>query len=380
VITRIRPVVRKEFRQIFRDKRSLGVILFIPLFLLVMFGYAVSLDVRNIPIGVLDLENSRESREFLRAFENNEYFDIRYYLLSYSQIDEMMEEGEIKVALVIPRDFTRKLWRENTCEVQMLLDGSNPTEASTMIGYLEVISRSYSAEITAEINANLSYAGGRPPVPLDFRPRVWYNPELRSSVFLIPGLITFILVISAVVSTALSIVREKERGTMEQILVSPLHPLELVVGKTIPYVLISLISAFGVLGVSYLLFGVTVHGSYLLLLLVMLLFLLSCLGLGILISTISATQQVAFTLAVLITVLPSFLLSGFVFPIRNMPWIIQAITYLIPARYALEALRGIIIKGSGLLSFWPAVLGLVVFSAATLALSTFRLRRAGGHG
>lgn len=380
MITRIRPVVRKEFRQIFRDKRSLGVILFIPLFLLVMFGYAVSLDVRNIPIGVLDLENSRESREFLRAFENNEYFDIRYYLLSYSQIDEMMEEGEIKVALVIPRDFTRKLWRENTCEVQMLLDGSNPTEASTMLGYLEVISRSYSAEITAVINANLSYAGGRPPVPLDFRPRVWYNPELRSSVFLIPGLITFILVITAVVSTALSIVREKERGTMEQILVSPLHPLELVVGKTIPYVLISLISAFGVLGVSYLLFGVTVHGSYLLLLLVMLLFLLSCLGLGILISTISATQQVAFTLAVLITVLPSFLLSGFVFPIRNMPWIIQAITYLIPARYALEALRGIIIKGSGLLSFWQAVLGLVVFSAATLALSTFRLRRAGGHG
>jgi len=375
VITRIRPVVRKEFRQISRDKRSLGVILFIPLFLLVMFGYAISLDVRNIPMGVMDLENSKESRDFLRAFENSEYFDVRVYVQSNSQIDELLKGGEIKVALVIPRGFTRKLWRDKTCEVQMLLDGSNPTEASTVLGYLEVISRSY----TAQINANLSFAGGGPKGSLDFRPRVWYNPELRSSVFLVPGLITLILVISAVVSTALSIVREKETGTMEQILVSPLRPLELVVGKTIPYIFISLISAIGVLGVSYLLFGVTIRGSYLLLLLVMLLFLLSCLGLGILISTISATQQVAFTLAVLITVLPSFLLSGFVFPIRNMPWIIRAITYLVPARYVLEALRGIIIKGSGLLSFWPAVLGLVVFSAATLALSTFRLRRTGDH-
>jgi ABC-2 type transport system permease protein len=375
MITRIRPVVRKEFRQISRDKRSLGVILFIPLFLLVMFGYAISLDVRNIPTGVMDLENSKESRAFLQVFENSEYFDVREYLHSYSQIDELLKGGEIKVALVIPRDFTRKLWRDKTCEVQMLLDGSNPTEASTVLGYLEVISQSH----TAKINANLSFAGDGTPGSLDFRPRVWYNPELRSSVFLVPGLITLILVISAVVSTALSIVREKETGTMEQILVSPLRPLELVVGKTIPYIFISLISAIGVLGVSYLLFGVTIRGSYLLLLLVMLLFLLSCLGLGILISTISATQQVAFTLAVLITVLPSFLLSGFVFPIRNMPWIIQAITYLVPARYVLEALRGIIIKGSGLLSFWPAVLGLVVFSAATLALSTFRLRRTSAH-
>ena len=375
MISRIRPVVRKEFRQISRDKRSLGVILFIPLFLLVMFGYAISLDVRNIPMGVMDLENSKESRDFLRAFENSEYFDVRVYVQRNSQIDELLKGGEIKVALVIPRGFTRKLWRDKTCEVQMLLDGSNPTEASTVLGYLEVISRSY----TAQINANLKLAGGGPKGSLDFRPRVWYNPELRSSVFLVPGLITLILVISAVVSTALSIVREKEMGTMEQILVSPLRPLELVVGKTIPYIFISLISAIGVLGVSYLLFGVTIRGSYLLLLLVMLLFLLSCLGLGILISTISATQQVAFTLAVLITVLPSFLLSGFVFPIRNMPWIIRAITYLVPARYVLEALRGIIVKGSGLLSFWPAVLGLVVFSAATLALSTFRLRRTGAH-
>lgn len=375
MITRIRPVVRKEFRQISRDKRSLGVILFIPLFLLVMFGYAISLDVRNIPMGVMDLENSKESRDFLRAFENSEYFDVRVYVQSNSQIDELLNGGEIKVALVIPRGFTRKLWRDKTCEVQMLLDGSNPTEASTVLGYLEVISRSY----TAQINTNLKLAGGGPKGSLDFRPRVWYNPELKSSVFLVPGLITLILVISAVVSTALSIVREKETGTMEQILVSPLRPLELVVGKTIPYIFISLISAIGVLGVSYLLFGVTIRGSYLLLFLVMLLFLSSCLGLGILISTISATQQVAFTLAVLITILPSFLLSGFVFPIRNMPWIIRAITYLVPARYVLEALRGVIIKGSGLLSFWPAVLGLVVFSAATLALSTFRLRRTGAH-
>ena len=193
--------------------------------------------------------------------------------------------------------------------------------------------------------------------------------------YLVPGLITFILAISAVISTSLSIVREKERGTMEQIRVSPIRPLELIVGKTIPYALVSLAVTLTVLAASYLFFGVVVKGSYLLLLLVILLFLLASLGLGLLISTIVATQQMAFTISALLTILPSFILSGFVFPIRNMPPAVQAITFLFPARFFLAALRSVIIKGVGLAAFWEQVVGLAVFAFVTLALSTLRMRR-----
>jgi drug efflux transport system permease protein len=211
---------------------------------------------------------------------------------------------------------------------------------------------------------------------LDFRPRVWFNPELASSVYLVPGLVTFILAISAVISTSLSIVREGERGTMVQILVSPIRPLELIAGKTIPYAAVSLTVTVAVLAASYLLFGVAVKGSYLALLLVILLFLLACLGLGLLISTLVATQQMAFTVSALLTVLPTFILSGFIFPIRNMPPIIQAVTLLFPARFFLAALRSVIIKGAGLAAFWGELVGLGLFSFATLSLSTLRMRAA----
>jgi ABC-2 type transport system permease protein len=370
---RIYAIAKKELRQIARDRRSLAVLLLVPVFLLVMFGYAISLDVRHIPMAVYDGEKSPESRRLIDAFTHSEYFDLKYDLASPSEIDALMGRDEIRAALVIPPDFSSTLLRDDRCELQVVVDGSNATSASTALGYLQAIVQDYASGITLQSLARLGGAELQPP--LDYRPRVWYNPELHSSVFLVPGLITFIMLISAVISTALSIVREKERGTMEQILVSPVRPLELIAGKTIPYVVISLVVSAGVLAVSYLLFGVTVRGSYLLLLLVILLFLLSCLGVGILISTLAETQHMAFTLSAIITILPSFILSGFVFPIRNMPLPIQVITYLFPARYFLVALRSVIIKGTGLASFWEQALALLVFGSTALTLSTLRMRR-----
>ena len=212
---------------------------------------------------------------------------------------------------------------------------------------------------------------------IDFQPRVLFNPELRSANFLIPGLIVLILMMTAVLSTTLSIVREKERGTMEQISVSPVRPLELIVGKTVPYLFISLVAAATILAASRLLFGVTVRGSWLDLGIVTLIFLFGCLGFGVLLSTLSDSQQVAFLLASLLTLLPTFILSGFVFPFRNMPWIIQAVSYLLPGRYYLAALRAIMVKGVGFPAFGNQVLALLIFAAATGGLSVLRLRRQG---
>jgi ABC-2 type transport system permease protein len=372
VIRRIYAIAKKEFRQIFRDIRSLAVLLLLPIFLLVMFGYAISLDVRHIPIAVYDAQNSAESRRLVSEFNHSEYFDLRYRLSDVREIDALLDRGRIRAALVIPRDFSRLMLRDRSCEVQVLLDGSNSTSAQTALGYIEAVIRNYCSGLNDR--ELLRFAEVQVTAPVDYRPRVWYNPELHSSVFLVPGLVTFIMLISAVISTALSIVREKERGTMEQILVSPIRPAELIVGKTIPYVIISLAVSFGVLAVSHLLFGVAVKGSYPVLFLVILLFLLSCLGMGILISTLTQSQHMAFTLSALLTILPAFILSGFVFPIRNMPVVIQAITYLFPGRFFLVALRSVIIKGTGLASFWKEALALVAFGAVTLTVSILRMK------
>jgi ABC-2 type transport system permease protein len=372
VIGRIRAILVKEFRQIGRDRRSLGVLLLLPLFLLVMFGYAVSLDVRHVPLAVYDGDKSPQSRKLIEGFRHSEYFNFKYDLASIAEIDELLARERARAVLVIPRGFARRLSLGQTCQVQVLLDGSNASSASTALGYIQLVIQQFAAGLTSAGLLRLGTARYLPPV--DLRPRVWFNPELSSSVYLVPGLVTFILSISAVISTALSIVREKERGTMEQILVSPIRPLELIVGKTIPYAAVSLAVTVAVLAASYLLFGVMIRGSYLLLLLVILLFLLACLGLGLLISTLVATQQMAFTVSGLITVLPTFILSGFVFPIRNMPLAIQAVTFLFPARFFLSALRSVIIKGAGLAAFWDQALGLGIFAFGTLALSTLRMR------
>jgi ABC-2 type transport system permease protein len=365
------PVARKEFRQIRRDVRSLVFLLAMPAFLLVMFGFALNFDIKHIPLGVWDQDGSRQSRKLTDKFTNTEYFDLVARIRRPGQVDRLMGREKIRVAVIIPPKFADDLAAGRSPSIQVIIDGANAMTGSTAAGYVAAIVRSYSEQATLKILERHGIHGL--VVPLEADLRVWYNPELKSVKFLVPGLMAFILMVIVVVSISFSVVREKERGTMEQILVSPIHPVELVVGKVIPYILISLVSAHLVLLFGWGLFGVRIEGSYPLLLLTMVLFLLGALGQGILISTVTRTQQVAFMVSVLTTLLPTFILSGFVFPLRNMPVVIQGIAHLVPARYFLVALRAIILKGAGLEAFWTQLLFLGAFAALTLGASTARL-------
>jgi ABC-2 type transport system permease protein len=372
MFSRIRPIVIKEFRQVRRDKRTLGVLLFIPAFMIVMFGYALNFDVKHTSLAIYDEDKSRMSREFISGFLYSEYFDLKYYLEDRNDIDKLMGEEKARVAIVIPAHFSDELVAGREATIQVIVDGANSNAAVAAVGYVTAIVQSYSTQILTK--ALMRVGLSNLSLPIDYRPRVWYNPELRSAKFLIPGLIGFILMVTAVISTALSVVREKELGTMEQIIVSPIRPMELIIGKTIPYILISLFAAVVILIVGYVLFDVAVKGSYIWLLIATLIYLTGSLGLGLLISTVVETQQLAFMIAVVITMLPTFILSGFVFPIRNMPVVIQVITYLIPARYFLVVLRSIILKGVGVAAFWDQLLFLLAFAVLTIGASSFRMK------
>jgi ABC-2 type transport system permease protein len=369
----ILPIVRKEFRQIRRDKRVLAVLLFIPAMMLFLFGYALNFDIKNTATAVYDEDNSRVSRDFIQQFFRSDYFDNTLRLQSKSEINKLLDDGEIKIVLVIPSKFSKQIAQGGEAFVQVIVDGSNSNTASTLLGYVNIIIQQYSMNVMAD---NYAARDGRIlKAPIDFQPRVWYNPELKSAKFLVPGLIAFIMMVTAVISTALSVVREREMGTIEQIMVSPVRPVELILGKTIPYTIISLAATAMILVLGYVLFDVSVKGSVIILSLVTAVFLVGALGMGLLISTISETQQVAFMIAVTTTMLPTFILSGFVFPIRNMPWIIQAVTYLIPARYFLVALRTIVLKGVGISAFWEEFLFMVLFAVVMLAVSSVRLKK-----
>ena len=369
----LRPVIKKEFLQIRRDSRSLMFLIFLPAFMLVMFGFALNFDVRHIPMAVVDEDGSRASRDLVDKFRTTEYFDLKAVLPKTAAIDPLMAREDIRAALVIPVKFAEDLLAGRSPSVQVLVDGSNAMSGTTAAGYVGAILQSYSQGITLKTLARRGLTVVS--LPLATEVRVWYNPELRSAMFLIPGLMAFILMVIVTVSTAFSVVREKERGTMDQLKISSLRPFELILGKIIPYVGISIGSAHLVLLLGWLLFGVGIRGSYPLLLLAMVLFVIGALGQGLLISTITRTQQVAFLIALLTTMLPTFILSGFVFPIRNMPPVVQAITYFVPGRYFLAALRAIILKGVGLGAVWDQFLLLAGFAVLSLGASAVRLGR-----
>jgi ABC-2 type transport system permease protein len=369
----ILPIVRKEFRQIKRDKRILSVLLFIPALMLFMFGYALNFDVKHTSMAVYDEDRSSVSRDFIEKFFVSEYFTKVQTLESKSEINNLLDGEKVRVVLVVPSTFEKDIKRGNAASVQVIVDGANSNAAATVLGYINTIIQQYSVRVFTESFVRMGRQNMS--MPIDFQPRVWYNPELESAKFLVPGLIAFILMVTAVISTALAIVRERELGTMEQLMVSPIRPLELILGKTIPYTIISLIATVTILFLGYILFDVSIKGSVVLLALVTFVFLLGSLGMGILISTLVETQQLAFMIAVFVSMLPTFILSGFVFPIRNMPVIIQAITYALPARYFLVALRAVILKGAGLSAFWDQALILVLYAFIMIGVSSLRMRK-----
>lgn len=373
MISKIKPILVKEARQIVRDKLSLGIIIFIPVFMLGMFGYALSFDVKDIDIGFFDEDNSKTSRDFINGFIETEYFNFICKASSSKEIEGLLQKGKIKAGIIIPSSFSKDIVKGETTTVQVFIDGSNSTTASTIVGYINGVISNYSTKILIrklEVNANINLSE-----PIDYRPRIWYNPELRSAKFLVLGLIGFILLITSVILTSLSIVREKEKNTIEQIIVSPIKAYELIIGKTITYIIIALITAVLIFIVSYFLFNIVIKGSYFLLFISILIYLITSLGVGLLISSVSESQQVAFMISSVITLLPTFVLSGFSFPIRNMPIAIQFITYLVPARYFLVILRSIVLKGSGLASFWKEILALVIMSVFLLGLSINKIRK-----
>lgn len=364
-------MIRKEFRQVLRDRATLGMLLLVPLFLLVLFGYAVNMDVESITIGVLDSDKSPESRRVAELFNVLDIFTRGESPVSSSDAEKALVDGRLDAVVIIPRGFGRELVSNQTPVIQLLVDGSNVTIASTAQSYIE-------AALT-DLPLRLQ-APGTAAAPLaEFRSRIWYNPELKSTIFLIPGLIAFIMVITAVISTALSVVREKEKGTMEMLEASPLSPFALILGKTVPYMVISMVETVMILLAGRVLFGVLIQGSFIALLGITFLFLLACLGMGLLISTIAATQETAFLIATVATVLPTFVLSGFVFPIRNMPAVIRLVTHIIPARYFLIAERALIIRGAEVSSIWRQAAALTIFSIITISISSIRLRGGRRH-
>jgi len=372
MLKRIYAITKKEFRQIRRDVRTLLLIFIFPVFLLMLFGYALNLDVKNIKIAVNNRDNSPESREFIHMLEGSGYFRITGYIYNEKDIGRWLDEKLAQCILVIPKDMGENTGAGKTVKVQVLVDGVDGNTANVILNYMNVASVYYSQKISQEYFA---LTGLHNTMPIDPRPVFWYNPELNTTKFFIPGLLSMIMILTAVILTCLSIVREKELGSLEQLKVSPLRSLELIAGKTIPYVVVSFFVASFTLFISMLVFGVEIKGSYFMLFVSTLIYLITSLSLGILISTIADSQQVAFQLSAFITMLPTFILSGFVFPIESMPFIIQIITNITPAKFYIRILRAIMIKGSGIESYYTDLIYLMIFGLILFTIATLRSRR-----
>ena len=366
-MTKALAVYRKEMRQISRDRRTLLILVFVPAFVLLLYGYALNFDIRHVRLAVQDRDGTRESRAVVSAFINSGYFDLAAAVYAPDDAARALDVNDARAVLVIPEGFARDVADGLTVPVQVIISGDNANTATTVLGYAGSILRTVASEI-APGGVQLA-----PPVAVE--PRIWYNPELRSTLFLVPGLIAYIAMITAVASTALSIVREKETGTIEQVRMAPIDTVSFVVGKTIPYFLISLSSAALIIAASMLLFGLPMRGNWGTLFVAMSLFLVGALATGLLISTVADSQQLAFQMALLISFLPTIMLSGFIFPIGSMPPALQLITHLVPARYFLVALRGIVLKGSPLAHLLPQLGALAAYAAAMLILASARLAR-----
>ncbi len=365
----------KEYRQLKRDKLSLSAIILVPTLMLLLYGYALNFDVKHVAMGVLDESMTKESRELQQKFFSTEYFDFAGAVTDEPSIDKFIQDGKAKAVLVIPRDYAKEILLGKRVDVQVLLDGANSNTATIIMGYVNGVLQNYSVNLTARYMSEKGYH--MTSAGIDYRPRIYYNPELKSAKFLVPGLIGFILMILSIVTPAISVVREKERGTLEHITMAPTTSLEIILGKTTLYFVLSLVASVLVISASFVLFDVTIRGSILFLAVTIVIFLIGTLSIGLLISTFTSSQQMAFLVASLLSILPTFILSGFVFPINSMALPLQIVTYLLPGRYFLSALRAIMLKGSGFSDIYDQIYPLIIFAIAVPAFASFRLSRKG---
>jgi ABC-2 type transport system permease protein len=365
-LNRIKAIAKKEFKHLLRDYRMLAILLLFPVFLLGIFGYAINFDVHHIKLAVFDQEYSDVTRDLVKGLINSEYFDLSGYIKNDKQLKTTLDNKLAQCIVVIPSDFSRKFYSRQVVKVQFLIDGVDGNTANIIQNYVTAALQIFGQNLTAEV---LMKNGQKNYVPIDLETRFWYNPDLQTTRFLIPGLIAMILLITAAISVSLSLVREKERGTIEQINVSPINSFELLAGKILPFLLLSLFNAAMILILGYFMFGVEIKGSIILLFLATLLFLSASTGIGILVSVMADSQQVAFSMATFVTLLPSFILSGFIFPIESMPLAVQILTNITPAKFFIEILRAIVIRGVGISAFWDQALYLILFTAVIVFLS-----------
>jgi len=370
---RLKAVAKKEFLHVLRDPRSLMMGIGIPMLLLFLFGYALTLDVERVPLVVWDQAGTAQSREFVSRFSGSRYFELRERADSYPQIERAIDNRRAMIALVIPPDFDRKLSRGEASPVQTILDGSDPNTATIALGYAEATAATFSRDIALK---QLQRQGITPHLPtLELKPRVWFNTDMVSRNFIFPGLIAVVMMIMAAILTSLSMAREWETGTMEQLVATPLTGVELIFGKLAPYFAIGVLDLMLCIGVGEFVFDVPLRGSLWLLAPLALIFLFCALAFGMLLSIITKNQLLASQLAIVTTVLPAFLLSGFIFPIENMPQPIQAVTRIVTARYFVTILRGIYLKEVGLAVLWPQVLFLVLFGVVVMTVAVRKFRK-----
>ncbi len=370
----------KEFLQIRRDRRMLSLSIIAPLMQLTLLGYAATTDIRSIPLLVYDQDRSVASREFTAQFTNSGYFIIEKYVDSPKEIDHLIENGHAWLALVIPTNFGNHILAGRTIAVQLIADGSDANSANISLGYAGQIGNQYSRNILIEKARVIPTSGDNfssiaKPAGINPELRVWYNPELKSANFMVPAVVALVLMIVTMTLTSLGIVKEKELGTLEQLMVTPITPQQLIIGKLLPFVIIGAIDVTLVLTVARYWFEVPMRGNVLLLYGLSGLFILTTLGLGLFVSTISKTQQQAMMTAQFFIFMPFTFLSGFAFPIENMPHWIQGITYIIPLRYFITIIRGIFLKGVGIGELWPQASALLVFGVVILGLSILRFQK-----
>lgn len=362
---RIRAIIRKEIYHILRDPRTLAIIFIMPVMMVLLYGYALNMDVEHIPIGILDHDNSSQSRAVIRAFQASKYFDIKQYLNKAHKVHSYFSSRESKAVVVIGKGFGNDRVTQPVSQIQLLVDGSDPTLGNASVSYANALLSSL----------NLSLPDAEKFIPLDIHEQFLYNPDLKGANFIIPGLVAVILMMVCALLTSITVTREKESGTMDMLLVSPVRPIEIITGKVFPYLAVAFLDAVFILGFAKLIFHIPLMGNLILLLGLSVIYVYCALGIGLFISSIAPTQQVAMMAALVATILPSVLLSGFIFPIFSMPLPIRALTHIIPARYYIEIIRGILLKSSsfGVLkdqAFFLAALGTVFLVAAVARFKT----------
>ena len=375
---RTAAIIKKEFLQTLREPRMRVVLLLPPIIQLIIFGYAVNLDVENSPIAWMDHDRTPESRELLAEFEGSPQFRVTHIPTGEEEIQELLDRSAVQAVVRVFPGFGRDIRRGQRTQVQILVDGTNSNSATLISSSASQVVARYAARIQGRQTTSGRMASGPGPVRqgplLSAESRVWFNVDLKSQNYFVPGVVVNIIALVTLMLTAMAIVREKEIGTMEQLMVTPIRPIELMLGKTLPFAAVGLLEVLMVTGAALLIFGIPFRGSMLLLLGCAAAFLLTTLGSGLLISTVSSTQQQAM-MASFFFFMPAFMLSGFAFPIRNMPQAIQVLTYLNPVRYFMEIVRGIFIKGIGLDVLWPQVLALLLIGTALVGSSVLRFHK-----